>query len=142
MKLILVRHGHAPHREGKRSLSERGEREVRILADYLAQKGFLPERIFHSDLLRAEQTACLLQESFTNVPLEVSEDLRPESPVSHWHERLDDWRGDLMLVGHMPYMPIMTKTLIGELMDFPTAQAVILEKKTQDDWMLVSRSWP
>ena len=141
MKLILVRHGHAPHREGKRSLSERGEEEVRALAEYLNQKGFLPERIFHSDLLRAEQTARLLQESCTDIPLEISEDLRPESPVSHWHERLNDWRENLMLVGHMPYMPIMAKTLIDQWMDFPTAQAVILEKKAQN-WTLINRSWP
>ncbi len=147
MKLILVRHGQAPYREGspERELSEQGRAQVLALADYLQRENFIPAKIVHSGVLRAEQTATILWESFAQCTprpsLEVGQDLKSESPVSVWAERLEDWPDDLMLVGHMPYMSSMVKHLAGDFVDFPTGQGAILQRSTERHWGLLAKSF-
>ena len=145
MKLILVRHGHAPFVEGRssRSLSPQGIEEVRSLAAYLSREKLTPHKIIHSGILRAEQTATLLKDHLApHLSLEPGEHLKPESSLSHWLSLLPGLEKDLMLVGHMPYMSLMVKKLSGKSTPFPTGHAVILEKNPAGRWSIDGQSFP
>jgi phosphohistidine phosphatase SixA len=65
MEFYLVRHGEAVSQavNGQRPLTAEGRRDVERLGRATAQRGIQPSQIFHSGLLRAQQTAEILNES-------------------------------------------------------------------------------
>ncbi|MBK23060.1 MAG: phosphohistidine phosphatase SixA [Halobacteriovorax sp.] len=115
MKIYLVRHGQAvgPEIDPERPLTKQGIAEVVALAKQIKRKSFGIDEICHSGVLRAKQTAEILQKELGgNLPLSQVDDLLPGSEPKIWAEKLEQGNKNTMLVGHMPYMALLGELLI------------------------------
>ena len=138
MYLYLVRHGNAPpvDDDSSRSLSSIGVDEVSSLSDYLLQRKVDKEiaTIFHSGVLRAQQTAEILGEAL-HVPVEKIAGIQSEDSVEPILSELKTWSQSTLLVSHLPYLPKLIWALTGVDQQLPTAGCVCL-KKTEGKWRL------
>ncbi len=139
MKLYLLRHADAEagSPDSARRLTKKGEDQVRQLARFLKKNEFAGlVEIRHSALTRAVQTARLFKDGLSlNVPLVVSDALRPEDDPRVIARELAAIDGDIMLVGHNPYMETMASLLLGapagnSLVEFKKAGLLCLERLT------------
>ncbi|MDX1583963.1 MAG: phosphohistidine phosphatase SixA [Thermoanaerobaculia bacterium] len=142
--LYLVRHGSAgePNGEGKRELTEEGRAEVTALREALEQKGVRIDRIFHSEKLRAEQTAEVLASLCETAPTSRS-GLAPEDDPDVFVAEIGELGGSTMIVSHLPFLPNLCDELLEDmtpLTQFRTATAVCLrpvgENRGRGDWRL------
>ena len=115
MKLYLVRHGQAVSSEvdPQRPLSEQGRVGVEKVALFIKPLDLSVEYAWHSDKLRAAQTAEILAEA-----VEVQKDcssrqgLRPNDDVLTIADELEAYNTDLMIVGHLPFLGYLTSLLV------------------------------
>lgn len=112
MKVILVRHGIAVdvgdqgvETDEDRMLSEEGRAKTRAAANGLKRAGCAPGRILSSPLVRAHDTAGILQKCLLpEGEVETADCLRAGAPaagVLKWLQKQPAQEA-LMLVGHMP----------------------------------------
>lgn len=147
MKIALVRHGDAPYHviDSQRQLSKKGQFEAHQTALYLKEIKFIPSKIIHSGLDRARDTAEIIREELKfHSPCEVVPEIRPESNPDIWEHNLMGWpkEEDLLIVSHMPFLPILLEQLTGKRTAFPTAGCVVLEKQTDGvHWLLVQANF-
>ncbi|RKY35345.1 MAG: phosphohistidine phosphatase SixA [Candidatus Omnitrophota bacterium] len=114
MKLYLVQHGKAVDEkiDPQKPLSNEGKAETERVANFLKQKEIVPEIIWHSEKLRAKQTA----EIFTDI-LGISEvvekkGLKPNDPVELLRDEIEGGDCDLMIVGHLPFLARLLSLLL------------------------------
>jgi len=139
MKLYLVRHGEALFAavDSQRSLSNTGCLQVKNVAKRLQERGAHPKHIFHSGILRAEQTAQILAEELSVRSIKKIANLLPEDAVESIFNQTVVWTEDTLLVGHLPYMSRLLSMLSNEGygIEFGTATVVCLEK-INAQWMI------
>ena len=129
MEFYLVRHGEAVSQalNGERPLTPGGRRDVERLGQAAAKRGIQPGEIFHSGVLRAQQTAEILSESLR--PVEGVRDLaglRPDDDPVIAKAELESSTVSLMLVGHLPHISRLASFLVAgnsdqELVQFAPA---------------------
>lgn len=133
-----MRHGQSPSvveaavkTDHDRPLSPQGRADARRQAGHLAEKGFVPDLILHSPLVRAQQTAHEARRGFGDRPrIEEYLPLENALPGAELYARLKaDGRrtGLTMLVGHMPQLGELASHLTGVSMGFEPAGLVVLE---------------
>lgn len=125
MLLIIIRHGIAEDREmfklkdkndGNRPLTTKGKKKFQSIAKKL--KKFLGpiDLIVSSPLLRAQQTAQLLQEEYPHTPLLSSDTLSPHSTpkeFTQWfHEEIEKGAKQLVIIGHEPQLGLLASWLL------------------------------
>lgn len=115
MEFYLVRHGEAVSQpiDGQRPLTPGGRRDVERLGQAAAIRGVQPGQIYHSGLLRAQQTAEILSESLG--PVEGVRELiglRPEDDPVIAKAELESSTVSLMLVGHLPHISRLASFLV------------------------------
>ena len=114
MNLYLVRHGDAVSdlRDPSRPLSERGRAELQTLAQCLAPHVDAAS-IVHSGKTRAEQSAQILQTvALPNAALTMRKGLNPNDDVESLAQEVQHEHGDLVVVGHLPYVARLTSLLV------------------------------
>lgn len=129
MEFYLVRHGEAVSQalNGERPLTPGGRRDVERLGQGAAKRGIQPGQIFHSGLLRAQQTAEILSESLGPVKgVRESIGLRPDDDPLIAKAELESSTVSLMLVGHLPHISRLASFLVAgnadqELVQFALA---------------------
>jgi len=134
MEFYLVRHGEAVSQavDGQRPLTPEGRRDVERLGQAAAQRGIQPGQIFHSGLLRAQQTAEILSESLGPVEgVRESVGLRPDDDPVIAKAELELSTVSLMLVGHLPHISRLASFLVAgnaeeELVQFAPATMLAL----------------
>jgi len=147
MKVYLVRHGEAlpPEIDPEKALSPQGRIEIEHIARFLAKKSFPLSAVLHSEKLRAKQTAEIIAEA-------IAPDLKPEeqahlNPNDSIHDiliRIEAEDGDLMIVGHLPFLAKLTGFLLSgdenlEAVQFRQGSTVCLESINGSwviDWMV------
>src|ERR1700687_5787022 len=104
MKLYLVRHGEAVSTDLNplRPLSLVGKNQAHTLGVYLTEKHVKVNHIYHSGILRANQTADVLAEHLGTCAVEQKTGLMPEDSVSSMLYEMEGWSEDTLLVGHLP----------------------------------------
>jgi phosphohistidine phosphatase len=115
MKLYLIRHGIAAERgtyanDDERPLTEEGIRKTKQVAKRLYELDIRFDLILTSPLVRARQTAEILQTIGLAKRLEESAHLAPGGSLEAWLEWLEQWRSNggsnngtqLAIVGHEP----------------------------------------
>ena len=144
MRLYLVQHGEARPKDEdpQRSLTARGEEEIRRVAAFAKQAGVRVSQIRHSGKRRAEQTAAI----FAGVlrpkdGLVAVSGLNPEDPVEPVAHALAGESEPLMLVGHLPFMAELAAELIAGNHELPAVRfqmggIVCLERNEPGDWSL------
>lgn len=134
MEFFLVRHGEAQHEslDPRRPLSERGRRDVEAVARAAAAKNIEIAAIFHSDKLRARETAEIFGRVVApkNGVRQIT-GLAPEDDPEIARAELESAEGPLMLVGHLPHLArLASLLLVGDseppTVDFATATIVCL----------------
>jgi phosphohistidine phosphatase len=111
----LVRHGESqPERDDPaKPLSDRGREEAMRVARYAASAGVEVAAIYHSDRLRARQTAEILAEYLLpRLGLREVESLAPGAEPDRVRALLEEATDPLMLVGHLPHLSRLVSALV------------------------------
>lgn len=139
MKVFIMRHGEAVDGmiDPERPLSEEGKIEVKKVADFLVEKVVKVEKVFHSEKLRSEQTARIVWEKIGG-ELELRKGLNPGDNEELFQEFLEEsamsGSGDLMMVGHLPFVDYLVEKMGGGFVQFLTATCVCLESQEEGSW--------
>jgi phosphohistidine phosphatase len=115
MNLYLVQHGDAQPKDvdPERPLTDGGADDVKRVAAFLRPRRLEVEAVWHSGKTRARQTAELLGEALHVAGgVRQQDGLAPNDPVDPIGRQLADRGGDLMIVGHMPFMSRLASLLL------------------------------
>ncbi|MGD1809195.1 phosphohistidine phosphatase SixA [Dapis sp. BLCC M126] len=131
--VYFIRHGIAADRENygtdaERPLTEIGDRKTNKIAQKLKQLGLHFNLILTSPLVRANQTAKILQANKLSSQIEEFSHLAPGGDINLWLQWLKTWQPqenmELALVGHQPDLANWAEILVwGE-----ARQVLILKK--------------
>ena len=121
LKLYFIRHGIAADKgsypqDEDRPLTDKGEKKTRQVAQRLREIDLTFDLILASPLLRAHQTAVILQEMGLTPEVKLSTSLAPAGDINNWLSWLTQWRSQggthLGLVGHQPDLGHWAEILI------------------------------
>lgn len=143
MKLYLVQHAEALSTETdpNRPLSEKGLSDAAKMAAFLLKADVQVDEVVHSGKTRAKQTADVLSKSVWpgNAAIELP-GLGPNDSTDHLIHSAETAGGDLMAVGHLPFMAKMAARCLtgaedGVNVAFEPGAVVCLER-TENGWAL------
>jgi phosphohistidine phosphatase len=115
MQVCLVHHADAvgPAEDPLRPLSELGHQQAERLAASARDRGVRPAAIWHSGKLRARQTAeAFLRACNPFAEFRMVRGLRPDDPPEWMRHELVAESRDVLLVGHMPSIAALARTLV------------------------------
>lgn len=122
MELYLIRHGIAEDRakynlDQDRPLTEQGIQKTNQIAQRLNHLGVQFDLILTSPLLRAKQTAQIIQRAGLSQKIEVFRPLTPEGNFQDWlnwwlNSLYNNENSKLALVGHQPNLGNWAETLL------------------------------
>ncbi len=143
MRLYLVQHGEATSKETdpNRPLTKRGKEDVSRMAKFLKKRGVRVIATWHSEKLRAIQTAQILGKA-VSVEIVKQEGLAPDDPVDKWLEELNTRVKDVMMVGHLPFLERLASLLLAgdessQIVAFkPGTVACLKREDTGEKWSL------
>lgn len=135
MELYLIRHGIAAEPEDyvtdeERPLTAKGRKKTGKVAKQLFKRGLHFHLILTSPLVRARETAAILQDSGLSSQAVELTCLAPDGDIHAWISWLEEWRHNaasercLALVGHQPDLGNWVQTLV-----WGNAQEKLLLKK-------------
>ena len=144
MQLYLVRHGEAVAREidAERPLSAQGVAAARKMAAFLKPRKIKVEAIWHSTKARARQTAEILSKAVTSKRrLAERKKIGPLDEIDKTLAAVNRAAGDLMIVGHMPFMGRLASALLAGdtevgFVGFSTVAVACLERDDDERWQL------
>ena len=145
MRIYLVQHALAldEAEDPKRAVSTQGCEDIVRTAGFLSL--FVqpqPKFVFHSGKLRAKQTAEMFAEAWhLKDEIMQADDLSPNADAQVWAAKLNVMSDDVLIVGHLPYLPKLASLLLCNDADrqpirFQNAGIVCLEK-TGDAWQCI-----
>ena len=149
MSIYLVQHGKSLSKEEdpNRPLSDIGIQEVKDIAKKLNEYDISLNEIFHSNKLRAKQTAEIFQQ-FLNPPSGIVEisGINPKDDVHSFAKNLSKTM-DIMYVGHLPFMVRLVSFLITgdeskKVIVFQNAGIVTLRYIDEEGWVIVGTLFP
>jgi phosphohistidine phosphatase len=119
MRLYLVQHGEAAAAavEAEKTLSPKGLRDARALAEACARNRIEAAEVIHSGKARARQTAELLAEAL-NLPVRSAAGLDPLDPVRPFADACASMRSTVV-VGHLPFLERLAALLLAGREDPP-----------------------
>lgn len=134
MKLYLIQHGLAlsEEKDSRKPLSSEGRDTTQKIGNFLKTKGVEVECIWHSEKLRAIQTAQIISESISCDRTEKRKDLNPLDPLDKFYTEFLKMNRDLMIVGHLPFLQKLASLLLTgsdnfELVSFRYSAVLCLE---------------
>ncbi|OEJ69144.1 phosphohistidine phosphatase SixA [Magnetovibrio blakemorei] len=147
MKLYLVQHAQALTKEQspERPLSEQGLADAAKMAAFLLNGGVLVDEVAHSGKVRAEETANILAKAAWFGKASVHLDgIGPNDHTDHLLHGAEAAGGDLMVVGHQPFLGRMVARCLtgredGVTVGFTPGTIVCLERAQlgwQLNWMM------
>jgi len=144
MKLYLLRHGEPQPKEKDpdRRLTPRGQLDIAVIGRFLEQNGLFVPEIWHSDKHRVRETAEIIGQAAGCSRLLKRADLAPNDPVGPVRAEIIGREEDLMLVGHLPFLPRLAGQLLGcprenSIFRFETGEIVGLERNGEGLWQLL-----
>jgi len=146
MRVYLSQHGEAKPKEAdpQRRLTDQGKRDVQKVAEFLRPLHLKVAAVWHSSKPRARQTAEILASALTCAPGVIQRDgLAPNDPVGPVREVFEKADGDLMVVGHLPFLSRLAASLVTgseqpEVVSFQYGCVVSIERGDKRDWTV---SW-
>jgi phosphohistidine phosphatase len=142
MNLYLVQHGQSkPEEEDpERRLTDKGIGEVQKVAKFLSSLKLEVNVVWHSGKPRARQTAELLAEAIgASDRIKQHEGLAPKDKVAPTKKALEQSSGDVMIVGHLPFLGKLVALLVtgndeNEIVQFQFGSVVCLEQRDGGKW--------
>ncbi len=144
MRIYLIRHGEAVSEEidPRNPLSENGKQDIERIGKFLAALKIQPVYFFHSEKLRAIQTAEIIAKCIHyQGQLESRSELDPLGLVSPISSEINQSSEDMVFVGHMPFMGKLVSKLItgyenNDIVAFQTGTVACLEKNAGSYWIV------
>jgi phosphohistidine phosphatase len=143
MRVYLVQHGESKSEEEdpQRRLTDKGVGEVQKVADFLRPLKLAVDAIWHSQKARAKQTGELLAGSLRARDLVQREGLNPKDSVAATKEALEQSGGDVMIVGHLPFLGKLVALLVtgsekNEIVEFQFGGVVCVERRDDKQWKI------
>ena len=144
MQLYLVQHGEAVASEvdPDRPLSASGQTDVKTMAAFLSRANINPSSILHSGKTRARQTAEIFADSLGQaVQVIPVSGINPNDPVEDFINQIDDASGNVMIVGHLPFMAKLVTLLVSDKTDpvitsFQPGSVVCLTRDNDTGWQV------
>jgi phosphohistidine phosphatase len=140
MRIYLVQHGESKSEEEdpQRHLTDRGINEVQRVADFLRPLEHVVDTVWHSGKTRAQQTGELLAAAL-GARLVERAGLGPKDQVAATKEALEQIGGNLMIVGHLPFLGKLAALLVtgseeNEIVAFQFASVLCIECRDQLKW--------
>lgn len=135
--LYLLRHGEAQSDgpDSQRALTPRGAANVERLAAFAARANLRVAEVRHSRKVRAQQTAEIFAKQL-NCAATAIDGIAPNDDPEAFVEAID--RDDLLIVSHLPFLPLITAALLGNprpLIDFHPATLAALVP-FEDRWVI------
>lgn len=135
MRLYLVRHGKAKsaQQDPQRHLAKQGREDVQQIAKFIKPLKIKVDCIWHSDKARAIETAEIIGKAVkTKNGLQQHPGLNPGDPVIPIVNEIISQNNDIMIVGHLPFLDIITAELVSgdqdqTIVSFATSAMVCLE---------------
>jgi phosphohistidine phosphatase len=142
MYLYLVQHAEAKSKneDPARGLSDRGLQNIRKIAQYIAKFDVQVSTIFHSDKLRAKQTAEVLKEYIKiEKGMNETDSLKPLDNPQIWFERVSRAKEHTMFIGHLPHLNKLASLLLCDdkernIINFKMGGIVCLKKGEDAQW--------
>ena len=144
MKLYLVQHAKAASKDAdpQRPLTEEGRRDIKKVAAFIKSLTLSVDYLWHSGKNRAQQTAEILAE-VVEVKKEMAahEGLSPNDNVTVLKDELISGRKDIMIVGHLPFLPklaslLLTNSESSNTVAFKNGGIVCLDYSDDNQWRL------
>jgi len=140
--LYLVRHAEAKHEseDPTRGLTDKGFRDIALVALFVHDQGVAVDRIYHSGIKRAQQTAqALADQVHPKQGMSEAGWLAPMDDPNIGVEHVSHMREDLMLVGHLPFLAGLSSLLLcgdahKNIVDFKKAAIVCLKRHDDGHW--------
>ncbi|MEW5804267.1 MAG: phosphohistidine phosphatase SixA [bacterium] len=145
MKLYLIRHAQPKSYEEdpRMPLSDLGQKIMRKISEHAADRmNLVISQIWHSDKLRAKETAAILAESLgITDKMKEQKGLGPNDDVFPMQNRLTEVEGNLAIVGHLPFLSKLASLLLcgrtdAGMIRFETGSIVCLSRDDYDNWTL------
>jgi phosphohistidine phosphatase len=134
MRLYLIQHGLSLSQEEdpRRPLSQQGRDQTQKIAGFLKSRDIKVDYIWHSDKLRAAQTAQIISEFLSGAQLKQRNDLKPLDPVDKFPSEFLRLNKDIAVIGHLPFLQKLTSLLVAgqenlELVSFRYSGVVCLD---------------
>ena len=145
MRLYLVRHGNALSKEAdpERPLSDEGRMQASKMASFIKPQRIEVDAIWQSGKTRALQTAETMATAvYSSSGILEHTGLEPNDPVKPIAKELKKETGDLMIVGHLPFMDRLASALLAgekdqEFVCFDEATVACLERDGDGEWSLL-----
>ena len=145
MRVYLCQHGEskAEEKDPQRRLTDKGIDEVQTVADFLRPLKLAVDTVWHSGKARALQTAELLAEAVGARDRVVRrEGLGAKDQVATTKEALGQTGGDVMIVGHLPFLGKLVALLVtgsekNEIVEFRFGGVVCVERRDEKKWKVV-----
>jgi phosphohistidine phosphatase len=114
MKLYLVQHAKAASEQvdPQRGLTEEGRGEIQKVAAFIKPLNLCVDYLWHSGKKRAEQTAEILSEAIKIKTLTIHDGLGPNDDVKAFRDAVVSADGDIMVVGHLPFLSKLASLLL------------------------------
>jgi phosphohistidine phosphatase len=149
VRLYLLRHGE-PQPAGKdpeRRLTRQGRLDIATIGRFLEQNELFVPEIWHSEKARVRETAEIIAQAVGTTRLLQKSGLAPLDPVEPIRGDIIDREEDVMLVGHLPFLPLLANLLLGvpsetEIFRFKTGEIACLERNGERYWRLLFSIYP
>jgi len=115
MKLYLVQHGEALSKEQNpdRPLSDKGRADLAVAARFIKPLKVEVDYLWHSRKSRAIETAQILAQALeVNKGIVERDGLDPNDDILALEQELSGTYGDVMIVGHMPFLGKLAAQLL------------------------------
>ncbi len=144
MKLYLVQHAKAASKDAdpQRPLTEEGRRDIQKVAEFIKPLNLSVDYLWHSGKKRAVQTSEFLAEVVKINEAQIIHDgLGPNDNVTVLKDELISARQDIMIVGHLPFLPklaslLLTNSESSNTVAFKNAGIVCLDYSDDNQWQL------
>jgi len=144
MKLYLIQHGEATSEQvdPRRPLTTQGREDVRQVASLLKTARVKPALIYHSEKLRAKQTAEIIASAMATPELiKERKGLLPQDAINDLTQEISRSANDLMIVGHLPFLSKLATFLLlgkeeGNLIAFQQGGVVCLKRAEDQRWQV------
>jgi len=144
MLLYLVQHAEAKREEEdpSRPLSEKGIQDIKKVSSHVSRLNLKTTQIFHSNKIRARQTAEILAQSLKPAHgIRETDGLSPLDDPAIWQERLEGISANIVLAGHLPHLERLTSLLLcndrdKKIVAFKMGGIVCLKREDDKTWSL------
>lgn len=144
MKLYLIQHGESVSGEvdPDRPLTDKGRKDIEILAELLRENGTEISKILHSGKTRAQQTAEILATTLLqNGKIETINGIAPKDSIEKFTTRIPELDTNSVVVSHLPFLAKLVSSLITgnynqTVVEFQPGTIVCIEQDADAAWKI------